>query len=132
MLHHISLPVSDIKVSANFYDSALKPLGYKRVFSSENFVGYGTEEGKDKFAIVARKGEIRVPSLGFHLAFSAPSRTCVDTFHSKAIKAGGTCNGSPGLRTNYGPHYYAAFVKDPDGYHLEAVNNTLISLLKEP
>ena len=37
------------------------------------------------------------------------------------IAAGGVDNGPPGLRLNYGQHYYAAFVIDPDGHHIEAV-----------
>lgn len=37
---------------------------------------------------------------------------------------GGTDNGPPGLRPEYGPTYYAAFVIDPDGYRIEAVLNS--------
>ena len=40
--------------------------------------------------------------------------------HAAALRAGGRDNGKPGLRADYGPHYYAAFVVDPDGYRLEA------------
>lgn len=40
-------------------------------------------------------------------------------FHAAALKAGGRDNGQPGVRTDYGPHYYAAFVIDPDGYRIE-------------
>ena len=32
-------------------------------------------------------------------------------------------HGAPGLRANYGENYFAAFVIDPDGYQIEAVNN---------
>jgi hypothetical protein len=44
----------------------------------------------------------------------------VSAFHAAALKAGGRDNGKPGLRTDYGPDYYAAFVVDPDGYRIEA------------
>ena len=69
----------------------------------------------------------RVPSMagapgpGFHLAFAAPSREAVDAFHACALRAGGTDNGAPGRRPHYGPHYYAAFLVDPDGHRIEAV-----------
>jgi hypothetical protein len=47
----------------------------------------------------------------------------VDRFHEAALRHRGRDNGAPGLRPDYGPHYYAAFVFDPDGYPIEAVIN---------
>jgi hypothetical protein len=43
------------------------------------------------------------------------------TFHEAAIAAGGRDNGAPGLRPEYHPSYYGAFVFDPDGNNIEAV-----------
>jgi hypothetical protein len=57
---------------------------------------------------------------GLHISFVAPTRTAVDAFHAAALKAGGRDNGKPGLRPDYGPSYYAAFVYDRDGYRIEA------------
>ena len=122
MLHHISLPVTDLERSARLYDGALAALGYRRVFSSETFVGYGIEDGKDKFAIVASENAISA-GAGFHLALAAPSREAVDRFYQIALELGALSNGAPGLRLHYGPHYYAAFIIDPDGHHIEAVIN---------
>lgn len=58
---------------------------------------------------------------GFHVAFSAPSRAPVVAFHAAALSAGGVDNGPPGLRPDYGPAYFAAFVIGPEGHRLEAV-----------
>jgi predicted lactoylglutathione lyase len=49
------------------------------------------------------------------------SNLFIDEWYDAAIKAGGKDNGKPGLRADYHPNYYAAFVLDPDGHHLEAV-----------
>ena len=57
---------------------------------------------------------------GLHFCFTAPTRTSVDAFHAAALEAGGRDNGQPGVRAEYDPDYYAAFVVDPDGYRLEA------------
>ena len=57
---------------------------------------------------------------GLHFCFDAPSRKSVDAFHSGALGAGGRDNGKPGIRADYDPNYYAAFVVDPDGYRIEA------------
>ena len=121
MLHHISFSVVDLERSAAFYDAALRPLGFRRVYSSKNFVGYGIEDGEDKFSITMKSKTVTPPSPGFHLAFSAGNASAVDAFHAAAISHGGMDNGAPGPRPQYGLHYYAAFVIDPDGYHLEAV-----------
>ena len=121
MLHHISLAVADLDRSAAFYDAALAPLGYVRVWSHATAIGYGLPGGGDKFAIKARGREPAVPAAGFHLAFAAPSRGSVDAFHRVALGSGGRDNGAPGLRPQYAPDYYAAFVFDPDGYRIEAV-----------
>jgi hypothetical protein len=57
---------------------------------------------------------------GLHFCFNAPERKCVNDFHKAALKNGGRDNGKPGLREDYGPDYYAAFVIDPDGYRIES------------
>jgi catechol 2,3-dioxygenase-like lactoylglutathione lyase family enzyme len=127
MLHHISFGVADLERSAKFYDAALQVLGYARVWSDvrpgqENqAIGYGRDGGGDRFAIKLAPRMKSACGPGFHLAFAAASRQAVDDFHRVALAAGGLDNGSPGLRPRYGPHYYAAFVIDPDGYRLEAV-----------
>ncbi len=122
MLHHVSIPVSDLEKSATLYDAVFATLGYRRTFDEGDFIGYGTEDGKDQFAIV----EV-VPAQpggpGLHVAFTADDRDAVDRFYEAAMVNGATDNGPPGLRPQYGPDYYAAFVIDPDGHHLEVVIN---------
>ncbi|HSH89305.1 MAG TPA: VOC family protein [Ramlibacter sp.] len=122
MLHHISLGVSDLERSASFYDAALAPLGYVRVWSDSTAIGYGEPGGGDKLAIKLREGAVP-PGPGFHLALSAPDRDAVARFHEAALVHGGQDNGAPGLRPHYGPNYFAAFVIDPDGHRIEAVIN---------
>lgn len=129
MLHHISLGVCDIDRSAAFYDAVLAPLGYVRVWAdlrpgeAGQAVGYGVAGGGDTLAIKHRPDGQRPPGPGFHLAFSSPDRQAIHAFHGQALAHGGGDNGLPGPRPDYGPHYYAAFVIDPDGHHLEAVFN---------
>lgn len=122
MIHHTSLPVANLKDSSHFYDAVLGALGYRRVCASSGFVGYGIEDNKDQFSIMQISPSSTAGSCS-HLAFSAPSREAVDLFHVVALDTGGTCNGAPGLRKDYGPDYYAAFIIDPDGHRLEAVTN---------
>lgn len=126
MLHHISLGAQNIDGATRFYDAVLAPLGYVRVWSDlrpgehDQAVGYGYDGSGDKLAI--KQVSEPVPYVpGFHLAFSAATRTAVEAFHAAALLAGGTDNGPPGFRPDYGANYFAAFVVDPEGYRLEAV-----------
>ncbi len=121
MLHHLSFGVMDLECSAAFYDAALSPLGYVRVWTDLTAVGYGFPGGGDKFAIKLSGGDAVAPGAGFHVAFAAPSRESVARFYEAALRHGGKDNGAPELCPEYGEHYYAAFVIDPDGYRIEAV-----------
>lgn len=124
MLDHISIGVADFARAAAFYDAALGPLGYVRLFSMERGIGYGVPGAKDEaFAILPAAGDARAPGKGCHVAFAAPSRAAVDAFHAAALHAGGSDEGAPGLRPHYGAGYYAAFVRDLDGYRVEAVRH---------
>ena len=122
ILHHLSLPVSNLKRSAEMYDAALARLGFRRVAEAPGFIGYGTEPGRDRFALMEIP-YVRSAQAGFHLAFGADSTANVDAFHDAACSHGALDNGLPGPRPHYGDGYYAAFVLDPDGHHLEAVYN---------
>lgn len=127
MLDHISLGVTSIERAVEFYDAALRPLGYVRVWSDlrpgeqGQAVGYGLPGGEDELALkqVSRAGPVTTP--GSHVALEAPSHQAVAEFYAAALLAGGTDNGPPGLREHYGPDYFAAFVIDPEGHRLEAV-----------
>jgi catechol 2,3-dioxygenase-like lactoylglutathione lyase family enzyme len=121
MIDHLSLGVADLARAGVFYDAVLAPLGYVRLFSMRA-VGYGPPGAKDEaFAILAARDEARAPGSGCHVAFAAPDRQAVDSFHAAALRMGGVDEGAPGLRPQHGDGYYAAFVRDLDGYRLEAV-----------
>lgn len=121
MLHHLSFCVSDLARSSAFYNAVLGALGYVQVWADDTAVGYGVVGGEDQFAIKLRPGPVTVPKSGFHVAFAAASREAVVNFHTEALRHGGRDNGVPELCPEYGAHYFAAFVFDPDGYAIEAV-----------
>ena len=122
MFDHLSIGVKDLARAAAFYDAALAPLGHVRLFESPRAVCYGPSGftgAEPPFAILPAADA--APAARFHLAFAAASRDAVDRFHAAAVTAGGTDDGAPGIRLNYDPGYYAAFVFDLDGYRVEAV-----------
>jgi catechol 2,3-dioxygenase-like lactoylglutathione lyase family enzyme len=119
MFDHVSIGVSDIKRTGKFYDAALKPLGFTRLSDGDSSLGYG-EKGVQLWISAAKKPVKADMDSGLHFCFAARDRAGVDAFHAAALKNGGTDNGKPGVRSDYSPKYYAAFVVDPDGYRIEA------------
>jgi catechol 2,3-dioxygenase-like lactoylglutathione lyase family enzyme len=117
MIDHMTLTVRDFDRSAAFYERVLAPLGYRILMQFEEIAGFGDE--KPYFWMKAGDP----PTNPQHIAFVARRRADVDAFYEAAIAAGARDNGAPGLRPDYHPSYYAAFVFDPDGHPIEAVNH---------
>jgi len=118
MLDHLGIGVRDLVASRAFYEAALAPLGYGVVMEGEQYVAFGPT-ARPIFFLSARE-----PSAHVHIALQANDRERVDAFHAAGLAAGGRDNGHPGLRPEYHPHYYGAYVLDPDGNNAEAVCHT--------
>ncbi len=122
-IDHTSLSVSDFAAAKAFYTAALIPLGIsvqmevsQAAGSAFDAAGFGTQ-GKPFFWLAG--GGKQTPHV--HIAFAASNRAEVDAFYAAAIAAGGKDNGPPGIRAQYHPTYYGAFVLDADGNNVEAV-----------
>ena len=116
MIDHVGIQVGDYARSRDFYRAALAPLGYELLMEGEDWAGFGAG-GTPDFWI--QEGERTTPRV--HVALHADDRARVRAFYDAALKAGGRDNGPPGIRADYHPNYYAAFVFDPDGHNIEAV-----------
>jgi catechol 2,3-dioxygenase-like lactoylglutathione lyase family enzyme len=115
MIDHVSVRVQDFSRAVEFYRAALAPLGYDVLMQFPGAAGLGTP-GKPDVWLMQTDRELN-PT---HLALSS-ERALVDAFHAAALAAGGTENGSPGVRADYHPHYYAAYILDPEGNNIEVV-----------
>ena len=115
MLDHIAIHTNQFDALTRFYDAVLTPLGYAKLASYEDVAGFGHD--KPELWI----GATQAKPTPIHIALAAPGNAAVDTFYAAALAAGAKDHGPPGLRPDYSPGYYAAFVLDPDGNNLEAV-----------
>ncbi|WP_394823057.1 VOC family protein [Pendulispora albinea] len=117
MYDHIGLAVKDIDASVRFYTAALAGLGFVLCSRDDSGAGFGPPGEPGLWLYAGSKGATG-PA---HVCFRATDRASVDRFYAGGVEGGGRDNGGPGVRSDYSPTYYAAFLLDPDGNNVEAV-----------
>jgi catechol 2,3-dioxygenase-like lactoylglutathione lyase family enzyme len=118
VIDHVGFEVSDLARSGRFYDAVLYALGARRMVQSEHVVAYGVNSAQ---VWIVTRGRPPGPGYG-HLALAASGKAAVDAAHAAGLAGGGTDDGGPGLRPQYGERYYAAYLRDPDGLRVEVVS----------
>ena len=118
MFDHVGIKVRNRESAVRFYSAALEPLGYGLCSRDDASAGFGPPGEPALWLYVAKS------AAATHLAFRARDRAAVDRFFAAGLETGGRDNGRPGIRPDYAPTYYAAFLVDPDGNNVEAVTLT--------
>ena len=114
MIHHVSVEVSELERSGRFYDAVLGPLGWRRHVETSELIGWGIV----KPVFFASSQRPAVPGGG-HVCFAATGIPAVKAAWEGGCASGGSDDGAPGGRPQYGPAYYSAYLLDPDGYRIE-------------
>jgi len=122
MLHHVSLPVRNIKASKALYDDAMEVIGYLCIIAVDTAVGYGVDDSKDKLLLTLNP-DTHAASEGFHRAFATPPLEADNDFRRAALESGPRDNGKRDLLRRYGPDYHGPFVIDLDCDRFEAIYN---------
>ncbi|MCZ7865453.1 VOC family protein [Agrobacterium salinitolerans] len=125
MLDHIFLNVSDIERSIAFYERVLPILG---ITSRLDYDGRDGPPGHPDLKGFGANGRmflwLRAGTAApgaVHVGFVADSEPMVDAAYAQALAAGATEIHPPGPQLHYDPRYFAAQVRDLDGYSLEFV-----------
>lgn len=124
LLDHVSIAVRDLSRVRPFYEAVMAALGVEKVHDRPDAVGYGKRNaaGDDSHSYLSvYESPSAVPDPRRHWCFRAQSEDEVRRFFAAGLSAGGTSDGAPGLRPNYHPAYFAAFLIDPEGNRVEAV-----------
>jgi catechol 2,3-dioxygenase-like lactoylglutathione lyase family enzyme len=131
MFTYIYLGTNDLGRAIKFYDATMGVLRLQRCVTGDAdwdriSAGWGTykNDGAEELALWVGKpfdGQPATVGNGSMIAFRAHSWRQVDDFHTAALASGGTSEGPPGLRPQYNPDFYAAYVRDPDGNKLAVV-----------
>lgn len=125
MFSYISLGCRDIARSIRFYDAVLATLGHARIAEYDpdgRSAAWGLDDpGPHLWLTEPFDGQPATPGNGSMVSLLAETRAAVDGFYAAALAHGGSDEGAPGLRPQYGPQFYAAYVRDPDGNKLNTV-----------
>ncbi len=131
MFAYVCLGTKNLERAIRFYDPVMAALGQRRCVVQdedgwEGWAGWGVYEhkGARELALwVCPAFDKRAATVanGSMIALKAQSWQQVDDFHAATLKFGGSSEGAPGLRPQYQPDFYAAYVRDPDGHKLAAV-----------
>ena len=125
MLHYITLGTNDLPRAKVFYDAVMPCLGLVLRVQEGEELGYGAPAPERIRFWVTRPYDDRPATVGNGSmpALAAATRAAVDAFHAAGLRSGGTDEGAPGLRP-YSPHFYACYLRDPDGNKISAVCET--------
>lgn len=115
MFDHIGLRVRNLEKAKQLYAAMLAPLGHVPGPAGEGYASFGPKDAPGLWLHADPKGG------GAHICFKAATRKAVEEFHAAGLKAGARDNGAPGLRADYSPGYYGAFLLDGEGNNVEAV-----------
>ena len=125
MFSYMVLGTNDLPRAIAFYDAALAPLGHARIDDYDpdgSSAAWGIDDpGPHLWVTRPFDGQPATVGNGVMVSFLAETRVAVDAFHAAALSAGGADEGGPGLRRQYGTHFYAGYVRDPDGNKINAV-----------
>jgi catechol 2,3-dioxygenase-like lactoylglutathione lyase family enzyme len=131
MFTYLCFGTNDLERSKRFYDAAMGTLGLGRCNTGDTewdriAAGWGTyaNGGASELALWVNKPFNDEPASvgnGTMVALRATTWKQVENFHAAAVSHGGTSEGPPGLRPQYNPDFYAAYVRDPDGNKLAIV-----------
>ena len=119
IMNHVSVGTNDFEAATAFYDAVLPTVGARRIMAHEGAVAYGKLFPEFWVQLPFDGGAASVGN-GTHFAFFASSIEEVHAFHAAVLAAGGTDEGAPGPRPQYGDPYYGCFCRDLDGNKIEA------------
>jgi catechol 2,3-dioxygenase-like lactoylglutathione lyase family enzyme len=124
MLDHLGVQAADVEAALSFYLRAFAPIGMREIMRYETpggpVVGLGGADGMPTFWLSSGNSS---ETRELHVAFRAPDRAAVDAVHEAAVAMDAEVLHAPRVFPEYHPTYYGVFLRDLDGYNVEAVHH---------
>lgn len=121
MIAYVTVGADDIEQAKRFYSAFLPALGYGMTQGSEGLsyalpVPPGQSPIHPDFYVKPTfDGRPASAGNGTMVAFEAADQAQVRDLHTAAFAAGGSDEGQPGFRADYGPRFYVGYLRDPQG-----------------
>ena len=115
MFSHVMIGTNDLHKSKAFYDAVLGTLGVKPGFVDRHRVFWRTPTGVFSVTLPIN-GQPATVANGGTLGFACESSAQADAWHAAGVANGGTtCEDPPGVREGAAGKLYLAYLRDPDG-----------------
>jgi catechol 2,3-dioxygenase-like lactoylglutathione lyase family enzyme len=120
MLSYVMVGTNDLRKSGIFYNAILLPLGYEVINRRHQLIYSlpGTPDqnnGPGAFYVTEPfDGQPATVGNGTMFAFRTERQRIVRDLHKAGVDSGGTDEGAPGFRADYGERFYVAYLRDPD------------------
>jgi len=121
MISYVTVGADDIAAAKRFYDAFLPALGYGLEEGPEG-LSYALPEAPDQSFVLPEfyvkptyDGRPASAGNGSMVAFELRNQAEVRALHAAALAAGGSDEGQPGFRADYGPNFYVCYLRDPQG-----------------
>lgn len=125
MITYTMVGTNDLERALSFYEPIMREMNLEVCWRGDDQVCWGRQDdprGTPRF-FVGRPfdGQPATVGNGVMTAFQQPTSAQIDRLYELAMAHGGSDEGAPALRPQYGPGFYACYVRDPDGNKLAFV-----------
>ena len=115
MFSHIMIGTNDLDRAKSFYDAVLGALGVAPGAVDRHRIFYRTRTGVFSVSLPIN-GEPATVANGGTIGFACNSAEQADAWHTAGLANGGTsCEDPPGVRDGSVGKLYLAYLRDPDG-----------------
>jgi catechol 2,3-dioxygenase-like lactoylglutathione lyase family enzyme len=115
-LNYVMIGSNDLARSRIFYDAVMAEIGgaIEADYPGHAFC-YRLSDGGRVWVAPPYDNASAAPGNGLMVGFGVASEAAVHAAHAAALANGGTNEGDPGPRPQYGPDFFGGYVRDPDG-----------------
>jgi catechol 2,3-dioxygenase-like lactoylglutathione lyase family enzyme len=120
-LNYVMIGTNDLARARSYFDAVLPLIGGQVTMDYAPYaVCYQLRQGR-VWISRAHTGEAATVGNGNMVGLLCASEEEVQAAHAAALANGGSDEGAPGPRPDYGPDFYGAYVRDPDGNKMSFV-----------
>jgi catechol 2,3-dioxygenase-like lactoylglutathione lyase family enzyme len=113
---YLMIGSNDLARSRAFYDAVFSTFGGAIEADYPGFAFcYKFRNGTTAWIAPPHDKQAVIPANGSMPGFRCADPAEVDAAHAAALAHGGSNEGDPGPRPLYGPDFYGAYARDPDG-----------------